>query len=87
VDAISIQGEREWLQVLVNHRPEVAGSTQGQIDKFALAEGIRFVGENPGLTVQRDLIKFFDFWGLERELVAGAKREYFGPIRFQPWSR
>ena len=79
-DAISIQGDREWFQVLVTHRPETVGSTQGQIDKLALAEGMRFVREHPQLTFQRDVVKFLDFWGLERELIAGANRGYFGPI-------
>lgn len=78
--AIGIEGEREWFHVLSARRPEVHGSTQGQLDKIALAEGIRFVRENPGLTAHRDLIKFFDFWGLERELVAGADRRYFGSV-------
>lgn len=79
-DAISITGEQEWCQVLIAHRPLPAGATQGQVDKLALAEGVRFVKENPGLTAHRDLIKFFDFWGLERELVASANRSYFGQI-------
>jgi len=79
-DAISIDGDREWFQVLKSRRPEVLGATQGQIDKYALAEGAVFVRDNPGLTVKRDLIKFFDFWGLERELVAGASKGYFGPV-------
>src|SRR5262249_46917441 len=28
----------------------------------------------------RDVVKFFDFWGLERELVAGAAEGFFGPV-------
>ena len=39
---------------------------------------MEFVRENPGLTIQRSLVKFFDFWGLERELVAGTDRGFFG---------
>src|SRR5262249_47695578 len=31
-------------------------------------------------TAQRDLVKLFDFWGLERELVAGAAQGFFGPL-------
>src|SRR5262249_44931897 len=45
--------------------------------------GLAFVQEHPWLTMQRDIIKFFDFWGLERELIAGAQRGYFGNI--PPW--
>jgi 4-amino-4-deoxy-L-arabinose transferase-like glycosyltransferase len=79
-DAISITGEQGWFCVLEANRPLPLGTTQGQIDKLALSEGVQFVKENPGLTVHRDLIKFFDFWGLERELVAGANLGLFGPI-------
>jgi 4-amino-4-deoxy-L-arabinose transferase-like glycosyltransferase len=80
-DAISITGEREWIAVLQErHRNDGIGQTQGQIDKLAMKEAVRFVRENPGLTAHRDVVKFFDFWGLERELVAGADAGYFGPI-------
>lgn len=79
-DAISIRGEHEWIHVLKTNRPEVSTVSQGNLDKIALSEGVRFVRENPSLTAQRDLIKFFDFWGLERELVAGANFGYFGSI-------
>jgi 4-amino-4-deoxy-L-arabinose transferase-like glycosyltransferase len=80
-DAISITGDREWIAVLQErHKDDGIGQTQGQIDKLAMKEAVRFVRENPGLTVHRDAVKFFDFWGLERELVAGADAGYFGPI-------
>jgi 4-amino-4-deoxy-L-arabinose transferase-like glycosyltransferase len=80
-DAISITGEREWIAVLRNRHPgDWSGKTQGQIDQLAMKEGVRFIRDNPGLTARRDLIKFFDFWGLERELVAGANAGFFGAI-------
>jgi len=77
-DAIAIEGDRSWAhQVFVNYPPEQR-RTQGQVDKLAMREGIAFVRQNPGLTLLRSTVKFFDFWGLERELVAGAGRGYFG---------
>lgn len=79
-DAISLEGERSWLHHLSQSHPLNAETTQGQIDKLAMREGLKFVRENPGLTLKRDLIKFFDFWGLERELVAGADQGYFGQV-------
>jgi 4-amino-4-deoxy-L-arabinose transferase-like glycosyltransferase len=79
-DAISLQGERFWIAVLFAAHPEADGMTQGQIDQLAMKEGIRFIREHPGLTLRRDVVKFFDFWGLERELIAGADRGYFGAI-------
>jgi 4-amino-4-deoxy-L-arabinose transferase-like glycosyltransferase len=78
-DAISATGEREWIAVLRAESPDDWGDkTQGQIDQMAMKEAVRFIRENPGLTARRDVIKFFDFWGLERELVAGTKAGYFG---------
>ena len=79
-DAISIEGERGWLHELASARPIPEHTTQGQIDKMAMGEAVRFIREHPGLTLQRSVIKFFDFWGLERELVAGAAQGFFGPV-------
>ena len=80
-DAIGIGGSQSWISVLREHHPEGwETKTQGQIDKMAMAEAARFVCEHPGLTARRSLVKFFDFWGLERELVAGAQRGFFGDV-------
>ncbi|WP_169978999.1 ArnT family glycosyltransferase [Tautonia rosea] len=80
-DAISVEGERSWIYVLSQRYPdEMGGLTQGQIDKLALKAAVAFVRENPVLTLKRDIVKFFHFWGLERELVAGAASGYFGEI-------
>jgi 4-amino-4-deoxy-L-arabinose transferase-like glycosyltransferase len=79
-DAISLTGEVAWYSVLFKEIPSTEGLTQGKIDKLALSHGLRFVWANPGLTALRDLIKFFDFWGVERTIVAGAGRGYFGPL-------
>ncbi len=78
--AISLQGDKRWDREVIETYPPEMRRTQGQIDKLALMQGLKFVREHPGLTALRDLIKFFDFWGLERETVAGASRGYFGPI-------
>jgi hypothetical protein len=79
-DAISISGDRSWIGVLLRQYPSDRRRTQGQIDKLALRAGIDYARRHPGLTLRRDVIKFFDFWGLERELIAGAARGVFGPI-------
>jgi 4-amino-4-deoxy-L-arabinose transferase-like glycosyltransferase len=79
-DAIAIVGDREWIHLVTERHPEYRGATQGQLDKAAFKEATRFVLENPGLTAMRDSIKFFDFWGLERELIAGMSRGYFGEV-------
>jgi len=79
-DAISLEGEKSWAHELFANTTAAQCTTQGQVDKLALRHGLKFVFANPGLTLQRDMIKFFDFWGLERELIAGAARGYFGPF-------
>jgi 4-amino-4-deoxy-L-arabinose transferase-like glycosyltransferase len=79
--AIEIEGEESWIHEVVTTYPAPPeGRTQGQIDKLAMRQALRFVLANPGLTARRDLVKFFDFWGLERELAAGADRGLFGPV-------
>jgi 4-amino-4-deoxy-L-arabinose transferase-like glycosyltransferase len=79
-DAIALEGEQSWVhEVVANSRPQER-DTQGKLDKLALRRGVKFVAENPGVTLERDVVKFFNFWGLERELVAGAGRGYFGQL-------
>lgn len=77
-DAISLEGEESWHHEVHAQHPPSERRTQGQLDKLALRHGIQFVLANPGLTLKRDLVKCAQFWGLERELVAGAAQGYFG---------
>jgi 4-amino-4-deoxy-L-arabinose transferase-like glycosyltransferase len=80
-DAISITGDREWIAVLkARHPGEWTATTQGQVDQLAMKQAVRFIFEQPGLTARRDAIKFFDFWGLDRELIAATKLGHFGPV-------
>lgn len=79
-DAIGIEGSRSWYQVLAKSDPTSVGVTQGQKDKRALRQGLAFVLEHPWLTLKRDTVKFFNFWGLERELIAGAAQGHFGTL-------
>ena len=79
-DAVALQGEESWYHELATTYPPSELVTQGQIDRLAFRHGIAFVLDNPGLTLQRDVVKVFHFWGLERELIAGAARGYFGEI-------
>lgn len=77
-DAISMEGEESWDSVLSSHYPESGSTTQGQRDKLAARAGIEFVLKHPGLTLQRDVVKLMQFWGLERELIAGLARGLWG---------
>lgn len=79
-DAINLEGEQSWLHEVHETSLPSERRTQGQLDKLALKRGLVFVQANPGLTALRDVVKFFDFWGLERELVSGAAARFFGPV-------
>jgi hypothetical protein len=79
-DAISIRGNRAWDRVLAAEAPGFRGMTQGQRDKAAMRRTIKYVLENPGLTAKRDVIKFFNFWQLERSVVAGLSRGWWGNL-------
>lgn len=79
-NAIGITGERAWDRVLAAANPDYGRLTQGEKDKVALRAAVSYVVQHPWQTLQRDVVKFLNFWGLERELVAGASWGYFGPI-------
>jgi len=77
-DAISVSGERSWDSMLARAEPTYRQTTQGQRDKLALRYGLRYALANPGQTLHRTIVKFCNFWQLERELVAGASRGSWG---------
>jgi hypothetical protein len=86
-DAVSIPpGDQFWRdEVSRTYPPEEMKSedgkvSEGKVDKLALRQGLKFVAANPGLTAWRDVVKFFDFWGLERELPSAASQGYFGSV-------
>jgi 4-amino-4-deoxy-L-arabinose transferase-like glycosyltransferase len=72
--------EQSWFHDVITSCPPEVLETQGKIDKAAMGQGVKFIAAHPALTAQRTVVKFFDFWGLERELVAGGQRGYFGAI-------
>lgn len=77
-DAISVSGPQAWHAVLSAENPDFRRMTQGERDKLAFRYGLRFVREHPGLTAERDLVKFFNFWQLDRAIVAGLCQGYYG---------
>jgi len=79
-DAISIEWERSWCCEVDETYPLEMRETQGQLDRLALGLGLKFVREHPGLTAQRAVVKFLDFWGLEREVLGGAGLGEFGRV-------
>lgn len=75
-----VKGEKQWFRVLQNETPNYSELTQGQIDKVAMRHGMKFALTHPGLTIKRDIVRFFNFWQLERTLAAGALQGIFGDI-------
>lgn len=79
-DAISMEGEQAWHHVLLAAHPDRRPRTQGQLDKLALRYGLDYVRRHPLQTLVRDVAKFFHFWQLEREVVAGLARGWWGGL-------
>jgi 4-amino-4-deoxy-L-arabinose transferase-like glycosyltransferase len=73
-----VTGDRAWHQVLARANDDHVRKSQGEIDKLALRYAIRFVSSHPWLTVKRDVVKFFNFWQLERTFLAAAAIGHFG---------
>jgi 4-amino-4-deoxy-L-arabinose transferase-like glycosyltransferase len=74
---IAVTGENSWHNVLAR-KYSLRGKTQGQIDKLAMRYAGEYVRANPLQTLGRSTAKFFDFWQLERELVAGVQQGLWG---------
>lgn len=79
-DAVAMSGDRNWVHGFTTEKPgqEV---TEGRKDKWAQRKAIEYMAAHPLVTVRRDLIKFADFWGLEREFIAGVSGGFFSPPR------
>lgn len=67
-------GERAWYYVLAMNTPGYGDLSQGEIDKAAMKYGVRYFFTHPLESLLRSTIKFFNYWQLEREIVAGARR-------------
>jgi 4-amino-4-deoxy-L-arabinose transferase-like glycosyltransferase len=75
-----VTGERAWHRVLANDTAEYSSKTQGQIDKLAMKYGIKYFFAHPTQSTVRCLVRFFNFWQLERELIAGAHQGLWGQV-------
>ena len=71
-----VKGNQTWISVL-HQEHGFSGLTQGQIDKLAMRHGIHFMIAHPGLTLQHSVVRFFNFWQLDRTLVAGLHEGYW----------
>jgi 4-amino-4-deoxy-L-arabinose transferase-like glycosyltransferase len=77
-DAVALTGEKSWVYGL-SADPPGQPITEGQKEKWAQHKAIEFMRTHPGETARRALIKFADFWGLEREFMAGVQQGLYAP--------
>jgi 4-amino-4-deoxy-L-arabinose transferase-like glycosyltransferase len=77
-DAVSLGGEKSWVHGITSDLPGQT-ITEGQKEKWAQRKAIEYMRANPGVTLRRALIKFADFWGLEREFAAGVQQGLYAP--------
>ena len=77
--AIGIRGDKSWSAQLFGDSTLPLALTDGEKEKVARKEAVEFIKQNPLLTLHRSLVKFLNFWGLERSLIAGWKRGNYEP--------
>jgi hypothetical protein len=77
-DAVGLTGDKNWV-VGLPPNPDGAPVTEGQKDKWAQRMAIEYMLSHPAQTIRRSFIKFSDFWGLEREFIAGVQAGFFSP--------
>jgi 4-amino-4-deoxy-L-arabinose transferase-like glycosyltransferase len=79
-DPGAVPRELNWSYALHQEHPGQV-LTEGQKDKWAQRKAVEYMAAHPGTTLRRSVIKFADFWGLEREFIAGIQQGFYGPPR------
>jgi 4-amino-4-deoxy-L-arabinose transferase-like glycosyltransferase len=85
-DAVSLSSDKEksWSHELRNEHPDCATWSEGRREKWAVRKAFAYMLANPGETLVRSVVKFCDFWGLEREIIAGFQKGlYVPPLWFE----
>jgi 4-amino-4-deoxy-L-arabinose transferase-like glycosyltransferase len=80
-EAVALRGERSWVYGVTPDRPGEP-MTEGRKEKWAQRKALEYMRQHPTITLRRSLIKFADFWGLEREFIAGIAKGLYAP---PPW--
>ncbi|MGH9387894.1 MAG: ArnT family glycosyltransferase [Vicinamibacterales bacterium] len=75
-----IEGEKSWAHEFTLEHPGER-FTEGQKEKWAQRKAVEYILAHPAITARRSLIRFADFWGLEREFAAGVREGIYEP----PW--
>jgi 4-amino-4-deoxy-L-arabinose transferase-like glycosyltransferase len=77
-DAVALEGEKNWV-FGINDDLGTGPITEGQKEKWAQRKAIAYMRTHPSITARRWVIKFADFWGLEREFMAGVQKGMYSP--------
>jgi hypothetical protein len=78
-DGVSLSGKQSWSYELGVEHPDAASWTEGQREKWAQQRALSFMRAHPTTTLRRSLLKFGDFWGLEREYIAALRGGTYQP--------
>ena len=78
-DAVSLTGSQAWYHKLPATAPDGGPWTEGKKEKWAQRQAVAFMTAHPLVTMRRATLKFADFWGLERDFLAGVQRGYYAP--------
>jgi hypothetical protein len=78
-DPVTLHGETSIFQQLRQEHPEVSSWTEGRKEKWALRTALAYMLAHPLVTLQRVVVKFANFWGLERVIIAGWQQGLYQP--------
>ena len=84
-DGVSLTGEKSWSHALRETHPESIQLTEGQKAAWAQREALAYMASHLVTTAKRSILKFADFWGLERELAAGFQQRLYQPAPWFAW--
>ena len=81
-DAISLNGDKAWDRDRPAQAPDGGPWTEGKKDQWAKQQGLDYMKAHPLTTLRRSVLKFADFWGIEREFIAGVQSRLYQPPLF-----
>jgi 4-amino-4-deoxy-L-arabinose transferase-like glycosyltransferase len=81
-DPVTLEGDTSIFHQLRQEHPDVSSWSEGRKEKWALRAALAYMLAHPLVTVQRAVIKFANFWGLERVLIAGWHQGLYQPARW-----
>jgi 4-amino-4-deoxy-L-arabinose transferase-like glycosyltransferase len=77
--AVGMSGNKAWSHEMILEHPDASHWTDGQRERWARQRAIEYMRAHPVTTLRRAVLKFADFWGLEREYVAALREGKYSP--------